>query len=128
TQAPVIEVAFSSATRESTSLRDCSSDVGTYDLNTATVNIVGSDVTGGSACVRTVTRTWNAVDACGNTSSTVSQTITLVDTQAPVIGAAGANATIECTAAPSFTAPDRKSTRMNSSHVEISYAVFGLKK
>src|SRR6266496_5335047 len=28
---------------------------------------------------------------------------------------------------PSFT-PDRKSTRLNSSHVEISYAVFCLKK
>jgi hypothetical protein len=30
------------------------------------------------------------VDACGNSSATVSQTITQVDTQAPVIGAAGA--------------------------------------
>jgi hypothetical protein len=39
-----------------------------------------------------------AVDACGNSSNTVSQTITQVDSQAPVIGAAGANATIECTA------------------------------
>src|SRR5690349_24018354 len=28
----------------------------------------------------------------------------------------------------SFTPPDRKSTRLNSSHVEISYAVFCLKK
>src|SRR6266496_4340080 len=27
-----------------------------------------------------------------------------------------------------FTLPDRKSTRLNSSHVEISYAVFCLKK
>jgi hypothetical protein len=36
---------------------------------------------------------------------TVSQTITQVDTQAPVIGTAGADATIECTATPSFTAP-----------------------
>src|SRR5438874_13800453 len=27
-----------------------------------------------------------------------------------------------------FVAPDRKSTRLNSSHVEISYAVFCLKK
>jgi hypothetical protein len=33
------------------------------------------------------------------------QTITQVDTQAPVIGTAGADATIECTATPSFTAP-----------------------
>src|SRR5690349_22794591 len=31
-------------------------------------------------------------------------------------------------AAPSAPPPDRKSTRLNSSHVEISYAVFCLKK
>src|SRR5438874_5928182 len=30
--------------------------------------------------------------------------------------------------APSFDPQDRKSTRLNSSHVEISYAVFCLKK
>src|SRR5690349_23742686 len=29
---------------------------------------------------------------------------------------------------PSFSPEDRKSTRLNSSHVEISYAVFCLKK
>src|SRR6185369_4964309 len=64
-----------------------------------------SDVTGGNACAKTTTRTWIAVDACANSSNTVSQTITQVDTQAPVIGTAGANATVECTATPSFTAP-----------------------
>src|SRR5204863_5420568 len=53
----------------------------------------------------TTTRTWIAVDACGNSSNTVSQIITQVDTQAPTIGTAGANATIECTATPVFTAP-----------------------
>src|SRR5437764_3472393 len=60
---------------------------------------------GGTGCVKTVTRTWDAVDACGNHSATVSQAITVVDTTPPTIGAAGANATIECTATPSFTAP-----------------------
>src|SRR5207249_5172099 len=30
--------------------------------------------------------------------------------------------------APTASAPDRKSTRLNSSHVSISYAVFCLKK
>jgi hypothetical protein len=34
-----------------------------------------------------------------------SQVITIVDTTPPVIGAAGGNATIECTASPSFTPP-----------------------
>src|SRR5204862_5013533 len=50
-------------------------------------------------------QTWDATDACGNHSATVTQVITATDTQAPTIGAAGANATIDCTASPSFTAP-----------------------
>src|SRR5207253_10577328 len=33
-----------------------------------------------------------------------------------------------CTGVPAFTPRDRKSTRLNSSHVAISYAVFCLKK
>src|SRR5204863_1334392 len=33
-----------------------------------------------------------------------------------------------CTSAPTGAPIDRKSTRLNSSHVEISYAVFCLKK
>jgi hypothetical protein len=73
--------------------------------NTVTVQQIGPDVTGGNSCAKTTTRTWIAVDGCGNSSNTVSQTITQVDTQAPVIGTAGADATIECTATPTFTAP-----------------------
>src|SRR5439155_24480577 len=63
------------------------------------------DATSVNGCTTTITRTWDAVDACGNHSATVSQTITVVDTTPPTIGGAGANATIECTATPSFTAP-----------------------
>src|SRR5204862_13179 len=74
------------------------------DCNGATVNQL-TDVTGGTGCVRTVTRSWDAVDACGNHSATVSQTITVTDTTPPTIGGQGANATIECTATPSFTTP-----------------------
>jgi hypothetical protein len=70
-----------------------------------TVQQIGPDVTGGNSCAKTTTRTWIAVDGCGNSSSTVAQTITQVDTQAPVIGTAGTDATIECTATPTFTAP-----------------------
>src|SRR5438552_18327880 len=54
---------------------------------------------------RVYTQTWDATDACGNHSATVTQTITATDTHAPTIGAAGASATIDCTATPSFTAP-----------------------
>src|SRR5439155_5916647 len=53
----------------------------------------------------TETRTWDANDACGNHSATVSQTIVVRDITAPTIGGQGANATIDCPATPSFTAP-----------------------
>src|SRR5439155_273395 len=72
------------------------------DCNGATINQL-TDVTGGTGCVKTVTRSWDAVDACGNHSATVSQTITLIDTTPPTIGTPGAPATIDCTATPSFT-------------------------
>src|SRR5204862_2451086 len=73
--------------------------------NGATVNTVGADVTVGTSCSKTITRTWRAVDACGNSSGTVAQIITVKDTQAPTIGSPGADATIEWTASPKFTAP-----------------------
>src|SRR5438034_978961 len=59
----------------------------------------------GNSCNRIYTLSWDATDACGNHSATVSQLITVRDTQPPTIGAAGDNATIECTAAPTFTPP-----------------------
>jgi hypothetical protein len=103
--APTIGAAGANATIECTATPSFTAPTASDVCNTATVQQVGADVTGGTACIRTITRTWNAIDACGNTSATRSQTITVVDTQAPTIGAAGANATIECTATPSFTAP-----------------------
>src|SRR5437868_8829818 len=71
----------------------------------ATVNQVGSDSTSGNSCALVTTRSWNAVDACGNTSATVSQRITRVDTTAPTIGSPGAANTVECPATATFTAP-----------------------
>src|SRR5207249_799364 len=76
----------------------------TDDCSGATVNLLTSTTTGNS-CTRVYTQTWDATDACGNHSATVTQTITATDTHAPTIGAAGASATIDCTATPSFTAP-----------------------
>src|SRR5213075_2878008 len=74
--------------------------------SSATVQQV-SDVTAQGSCAGTYTetRTWRAVDACGNVSGTVAQTITVIDNTAPTIGGQGINATISCPSVPSFTAP-----------------------
>ena len=56
-------------------------------------------------CTITYTRSWYAVDACGNVSDTVSQTITTTDNVAPTVSGGGANATIQCTQTPAFTSP-----------------------
>src|SRR4029079_10159188 len=105
TTPPTIGAAGANATIECTASPSFTAPTASDACNNVTVQQVGVDVSSGNSCVKTITRTWNAVDACGNTSSTVSQTITVTDTTPPVIGAAGANATIECTASPSFTAP-----------------------
>src|SRR5204862_417896 len=69
----------------------------------------------------TRTKTWKAVDACGNQSGTVSQTITVQDLTPPTISGQGANATIECLAVPVFTAPTASDAcDPNPSVVEVS--------
>src|SRR3712207_7062388 len=64
------------------------------------------------------TFTVKATDAAGNVGS-ISRTIE-IDTTAPVPAIQGPAKTQDTT--------DRKSTRLNSSHANISYAVFCLKK
>ena len=66
-----------------------------------------ADVTIPGSCPGSYTRTktWRATDCAGNEATAVDQTITVVDTTAPVISGQGADATIECPAAPVFTAP-----------------------
>src|SRR6202035_185938 len=74
--------------------------------NSATV-VQDSDSTTAGSCAGTYTetRSWHAVDACGNTSVSRSQTIMVIDDQPPTIGPAGSNGTVECPASPTFTAP-----------------------
>src|SRR5258707_11342313 len=54
----------------------------------ATVNVLVPDVTTAGTCANkySVTRTWDATDACGKQSRTARQTVTLTDITPPTIG------------------------------------------
>src|SRR5207249_750303 len=104
TTPPAIGTAGTDATIECTATPSFTAPTASDACGTATVNNLG-DATSVNGCTTTITRSWDAVDACANHSATVSQVITIVDTTPPAIGTAGTDATIECTATPSFTAP-----------------------
>jgi hypothetical protein len=57
--------------------------------------------------LKTTTRTWVAVGmpAVNSSCNSITNNHHKLGLAAPIIGAAGANATIECTATPVFTAP-----------------------
>src|SRR5256714_5807234 len=85
--------------------------------NTSSI-VLDSDTTAagcGNTCSET--RTWHAVGACNNTSGTVTQTIMVVDDQAPSIGGQGSDGTVECPASPTFTSPTTSDTCNTSSIV-----------
>ena len=68
--------------------------------------ITFADTTTTDNCgLETTTRTWTATDCSGNASATVSQTLTTVDTTAPVLSGQGADADVECPDPLEFTAP-----------------------
>src|SRR5260221_580491 len=101
---PTIGQAGADATIECTASPSFTAPTATDACNGATVNLL-TDVTTVNGCTKTITRTWDATDACNNHSATRTQTITVTDTTPPTIGQAGADATIECTGTPLFTAP-----------------------
>ncbi|MCX6292579.1 MAG: SBBP repeat-containing protein, partial [Bacteroidetes bacterium] len=91
------------------------------DQNPSVIEV--SDITTPGECAGTYsrTKTWKAVDACGNQSGTVSQTIIVQDITAPSIGQPGADATISCPASPQFTAPTASDAcDQNPSVIEVS--------
>src|SRR5262249_48450690 len=104
TTPPTIGQAGGNATIECTATPSFTDPTASDACNGATVNNLGT-TTSTTGCTTTLTRTWDATDACGNHSATRTQIITVVDTTPPTIGQAGGNATIECTATPSFTDP-----------------------
>ena len=81
----------------------------TVDCSALTMELAESTVAGcGSSYV--LTRTWTATDCAGNVSATVSQTLTYVDTTAPVLSGQGADANVECPEDLVFTAPTASDT------------------
>src|SRR5204862_4009855 len=79
-----------------TSSDTCSSSSIVLDSDSSTAGCGGS---------YTRTKTWHAVDACGNTSGTVSQTIMVEDNAPPTIGGPGDNSTVAWPASEVFTGP-----------------------
>src|SRR5207244_3807249 len=124
TQAPTIGNAGADATIECTATPLFTAPTAADACSGATVNELSSTTTGNS-CVRVYTKTWDATDACGNHSATRTQIITAVDTQAPTIGNAGADATIECTATPSFNAPTAADACSGATVNELSSTTTG---
>src|SRR5205085_2043062 len=90
-----------------TSTDTCSSSSIVLDSDSSTAGCGGS---------YTRTKTWHAVDACGNTSAQIHQTISVVDTTAPTI-VGGSDGTVECPAMPVFTSPTASDTCGSSSVV-----------
>jgi hypothetical protein len=99
TQAPVLSAAPANVTVECDAVPTAATLTATDNCDAPTVTYAEVRTNGNSPSNYTLTRTWTAVDACGNTSGKT-QVITVQDTQAPVITAAPANVTVECNAVP----------------------------
>src|SRR5439155_4871668 len=69
------------------------------------VTLSVTPVTNTVGCTNIITRTWTANDGCGNRTPRA-QVFRVIDTTAPAVTVnQGPDATIECPAAPSFSAP-----------------------
>lgn len=99
TQAPVLSAAPADVTVECNAVPAAAVLTATDNCDAPTVTYAEVRTNGNCPSNYTLTRTWTATDACGNTSSKT-QTITVQDTQAPVLSAAPADVTVECSAVP----------------------------
>ena len=100
-------------------------DVTAVDNCDQKVDVTFKDVTTPGNCENsyTISRTFTAMDDCGNTSTAV-QTITVKDTKVPVIGAIPADLTIECDepvpAPANVNASDNCDTNVSVTHNDIT--------
>src|SRR5439155_13025142 len=111
TTAPTIGAAGANGTIECPNLPSFTPPTASDTCGGSTV-VPDSDTTAAGTCAGTYseTKTWHAVDACGNTSGTVSQTITVVDTTAPTIGAEVGSASCRGRDLPVVTPPTASDT------------------
>src|SRR5207237_580155 len=116
TTAPTI-VGGSDGTVECPAMPVFTSPTASDTCGTSSVVLDSDTSTAGCGNTYSETRTWHAVDACGNTSGRVHQTIMVVDDQPPTIGGQGNDGTVECPATPSFTSPTASDTCGTSSVV-----------
>ncbi|MCQ0113137.1 hypothetical protein JGC31_16270, partial [Zhouia sp. CL16] len=97
TTAPVAPAAPEDVTVECTDEIPAMVDLTATDNCDSDITVTGVDATDNTdPCNIIVTRTWTFTDSCDNTAS-VSQTITVADTTAPVAPAAPEDVTVECT-------------------------------
>src|SRR6185503_11135759 len=116
---PTIGSPGANATLECPATPSFTAPTASDNSGSVTVQNLG-DTTSGNTCAQVTTRSWKAIDACGNTSGTVSQAITVRDTTPPTIGGQGSNATIECTGTPTFTAPTASDTCTGATVNQVS--------
>src|SRR5437588_252366 len=109
-QTPTIGGQGSDGTVECPATASFTSPTASDTCGTSSVVLDSDTSTAGCENTYTETRTWHAVDACGNTSGRVHQTIMVVDDQPPTIGGQGNDGTVECPATPSFTSPTASDT------------------
>jgi hypothetical protein len=81
-----------------------SSPTASDGCSAASVTFTDATTPGTCANNYTITRTFKATDACGNTA-TASQAITVVDNTPPTLSGVGGPSTINCPATPSFSSP-----------------------
>ncbi len=108
----------------------CGSEIPAAAILTATDNCGGTTVSMqetvlGTGCDRTITRTWTATDACGNSAS-ASQTIEVSDATPPVLAAAPTNLNLTCNepipAATALVATDNCDSDVQVNLVETTTA------
>jgi hypothetical protein len=71
-------------------------DLGWTDNCDGTGVVSGSDVSDGLSCPETITRSWFYTESCGNVSVTVTQIITVQDTQAPLFSSIPLDTNVQC--------------------------------